>query len=199
MKRKFLEDMGLTKEQVDNILDENSQDIGKAKGDLDTANQEITSLREQIVDRDSQLETLKNSTGDVEALREQIATLQADNKTKDETHAAEIKQLKIDSAVLTALTGAKAKNNTAVKALLKDLDKAEFAEDGTIKGLAEQIEVLKPHIENIEELVESDDVQAVLDAIDDVIVDNILANNDEPDDEGIKLQKIYDEIFNENL
>ena len=175
MKRKFLEDMGLTKEQVDSILDENSQDIGKAKGDLDTANQEITSLREQI------------------------ATLQADNKAKDEAHNTEIKQLKIDSAVLTALTGAKAKNNTAVKALLKDLDKAEFAEDGTIKGLAEQIEVLKPHIENIEELVESDDVQAVLDAIDDVIVDNILANNDEPDDEGIKLQKIYDEIFNENL
>lgn len=63
----------------------------------------------------------------------------------------------------------------------------------------EQIEVLKPYIENIEELVESDDVQAVLDAIDDVIVDNILANNDEPDDEGVKLQKIYDEIFNENL
>ena len=63
---------------------------------------------------------------------------------------------------------------------------------------AEQIEMLKPYIENIEELVESDDVQAVLDAIDDVIVDNILANNDEPDDEGIKLQKIYDEIFNEN-
>lgn len=52
MKRKFLEDMGLTKEQVDSILDENSQDIGKAKGDLDTANQEITSLREQIVDRE---------------------------------------------------------------------------------------------------------------------------------------------------
>lgn len=62
----------------------------------------------------------------------------------------------------------------------------------------EQIEMLKPYIENIEELVESDDVQAVLDAIDDVIVDNILANNDEPDDEGVKLQKIYDEIFNQN-
>ena len=63
---------------------------------------------------------------------------------------------------------------------------------------AEQIEVLKPYIEDIEELIETDDVQVVLDAIDDVIVGNILANNDEPDDEGIKLQKIYDEIFNEN-
>ncbi len=62
----------------------------------------------------------------------------------------------------------------------------------------EQIEMLKPHIENIEDLIETGDVQEVLDAIDDVIVDNILANNDEPDDEGVKLQKIYDEIFNQN-
>lgn len=63
---------------------------------------------------------------------------------------------------------------------------------------SEQIKTLKPYIDNIEDIVKSDDVQSVLDAIDDVIVDNILANNDEPDDEGIKLQKIYDEIFNQN-
>ena len=63
---------------------------------------------------------------------------------------------------------------------------------------AEQIKVLKPYIESIEDLLKNDDVQLVLDAIDDVIVDNILANNDEPDEEGVKLQKIYDEIFNQN-
>ena len=150
MKRKFLEDMSLEKEQVDKILDENSQDIGKAQGDsekiqkdLDAANAEVESLKGQISDRDKQLETLKNSTGDVEAMKQQIATLQADNKAKDDAHAAEIKQLKIDAAIDSALTGAKAKNNTAVKALLKDLDKAELADDGTIKGLAEQIEALQ--------------------------------------------------------
>lgn len=150
MKRKFLEDMGLEKEQVDKILDENSQDIGKAKGDsekiqkdLDAANAEVKSLKGQISDRDKQLETLKNSTGDVEGMKQEIAKLQADNKAKDDAHAAEIKQLKIDAAIDSALTGAKAKNNTAVKALLKDLDKAELADDGTIKGLAEQIEALQ--------------------------------------------------------
>lgn len=150
MKRKFLEDMGLEKEQVDKILDENSQDIGKAKGDsekikkdLDAANAEVESLKGQISDRDKQLETLKNSTGDVEGMKQEIAKLQADNKAKDDAHAAEIKQLKIDAAIDSALTGAKAKNNTAVKALLKDLDKAELADDGTIKGLAEQIEALQ--------------------------------------------------------
>ena len=142
--------MGLEKEQVDKILDENSQDIGKAKGDsekiqkdLDAANAEVESLKGQISDRDKQLETLKNSTGDVEGMKQEIAKLQADNKAKDDAHAAEIKQLKIDAAIDSALTGAKAKNNTAVKALLKDLDKAELADDGTIKGLAEQIGALQ--------------------------------------------------------
>lgn len=149
MTRKFLEDMGLTKEQVDKILDENSQDIGKAKGDLDTVQEKLTTaetevktLKSQIKDRDGQLETLKKSTGNVEELKNQIETLQKDNKTKDEKHAAEIKQLKVDSAVNAALTAAKAKNIIAVKALLKDLDKAEILEDGSIKGLSEQISAL---------------------------------------------------------
>lgn len=62
----------------------------------------------------------------------------------------------------------------------------------------EQIEILKSYILNIDELILNDNVQKLLDAIDDVIVDNILRNNDEPDKEGIKLQKIYDEIFYQN-
>lgn len=113
------------------------------KARFDEVNNEKKKLELDVRDRDGQLETLKNSTGDVEAMKQQIATLQADNKAKDEAHAAEIKQLKVDAAIETALTGAKAKNNTAVKALLKDLDKAELADDGTIKGLAEQIEALQ--------------------------------------------------------
>ena len=82
---------------------------------------------------------MKNSTGDVEGMKQEIAKLQADNKAKDDAHAAEIKQLKIDAAIDSALTGAKAKNNTAVKALLKDLDKAELSDDGTIKVLQNKL------------------------------------------------------------
>lgn len=80
MKRQFLEEMGLTKEQVDKILDENSQDIGKAKGevtkiqaDLDTAKKEVENLTSQLGDRDNQLKDLKNSTDDVEGLKTKIA------------------------------------------------------------------------------------------------------------------------------
>ena len=104
---------------------------------------EKNKLKTDIADRDNQLETLKNSSGDVEAMKEQIASLQAENKSKDEAHAAEIKQMKINSALESALISSKAKNLTAVKALIKDLDKAELLDDGSIKGLEEQITALK--------------------------------------------------------
>ena len=109
---------------------------------FDEVNNEKKRLELDVRERDTQLETLKNSTGDVEALKKQIETLQADNKAKDEAHAAEIKQLKIDSAVEAAITGAKGKNAKAIRALL-NLENAELGEDGTVKGLADQITALQ--------------------------------------------------------
>ena len=62
----------------------------------------------------------------------------------------------------------------------------------------EQINILEKHIPNIRELVKADDVQAVLDAANDFIVDNILVNGDMPDDEGAKVQRVWDQIYNQN-
>ena len=107
-----------------------------------------------LKERDGQLETLKNSTGDVDALKQQIATLQADNKAKDDAHAAEIKQLKIDNALETAITAAKGKNAKAIKALL-NLGNAELNDDGTIKGLSDQIEALQKSDEYLFEAKET--------------------------------------------
>jgi hypothetical protein len=63
---------------------------------------------------------------------------------------------------------------------------------------AQQTEILKLYIPNIEKILATNDVQSVLDAVDDLILNNILGNNDEPDNEGIMLQKIYDNIFAQN-
>ena len=68
----------------------------------------------------------------------------------------------------------------------------------TMNVTKEQIEILTPYIDNLSELLAGDDVQELLDAIDDVIVNNILGNHNEPDKEGILLQRIYDQIFNQN-
>ena len=145
MKREDFVKLGVD-EELAKKLETASQEELKSyipKARFDEVNNEKKKLELDVRDRDGQLETLKNSTGDVEAMKKQIEELQNDNKAKDEAHAAEIKKLKVDSAIDTALTSAKAKNAVAVKALLKDLDKAELAEDGTIKGLAEQIEALQ--------------------------------------------------------
>jgi len=61
-----------------------------------------------------------------------------------------------------------------------------------------QIEKLKPYLVDIEEHLKNDDIQTFLDKINDLIVDNILANDDEPDGEGIELQRVYDQIYNQN-
>ena len=65
----------------------------------------------------------------------------------------------------------------------------------------EDIIVLKNYIPNIEELIREGDVQKVLDAIDDEIIKNICMNKiepNEPDEEGVMLQFIYDRINADN-
>ncbi len=111
------------------------------KAQFEEVTNEKKKLELDVTERDKQLETLKNSTGNVDELKTQIEKLQNDNKEKDELHASEIKQLKINSAVENAINGVKGKNVRAIKALL-DLEDAELKEDGTVKGLDDQIKAL---------------------------------------------------------
>lgn len=145
MKREDFVKLGVDEELAKKLEEASAEELKGfiPKARFDEVNNENKTLKLDLRDRDGQLETLKNSTGNVEEMKKQIETLQNDNKAKDEAHANEIKQLKIDHAVEAALVGAKVKNALAVKALLKDLDKAELAEDGTIKGLPEQIAALQ--------------------------------------------------------
>lgn len=140
-KEKLLE-WGLTEEQAAKVMEGlNGSFVTKAR--FNEVNTELTAAKNTIKERDTQLETLKKASGDTKALQDQITQLQADNKKKDADHAAELKNLKISNAVELALTGAKAKNNTAVKALLVDfIGKAELAEDGTVKGLDDEVKKL---------------------------------------------------------
>ena len=146
MTRKQLEDLGLTKEQADSIIKINGDDIENAKSasaaEIKNLQTEVDGLKTQVGDRDKQLETLKASAGDNADLKKQIEDLQTENATAKANHESELNQLKIDFAVEKALTGAKAKNIKAVKALL-ELGEAKLDKDGNVKGLDEQIEKLR--------------------------------------------------------
>lgn len=140
MKKEDLLAMGLTGEQADKVMEGLNGDF-VTKSRFNEINSELKAARTALAERDKQLEELKKV--DASALQAQIAQLQADNKQKDADYAAQLKALKISNAVELALTGAKARNNTAAKALLADfLSKAELAEDGTVKGLADEVKKL---------------------------------------------------------
>lgn len=137
-KEKLLE-WGLTEEQATKVMEGlNGSFVTKTR--FNEVNTELTKAKATIMERDGQLETLKQASGDTKALQDQITQLQADNAQQKKTHEAEIKALKIGNTVDMALSTAKAKNNTAVKALLAAfLEKAELADDGTVKGLDDEI------------------------------------------------------------
>lgn len=57
---------------------------------------------------------------------------------------------------------------------------------------------LKKYEIPFEEALEKDDLDMLLDNIDDAIVRNIVLNGDEPDEVGVLLQRVYDQIYFQN-
>jgi len=143
MKKDELIKLGLTEELAAKVESASAEELKGfiPKGRFDEVNNDLKTVKESVSERDKQIEELKKSSGDSEALKKQIEEIQAANKKKDEEHAAEIRNLKINAAIDTALTEAKAKNLKAAKALL-DMDKIKLDDKGEISGLSEQIKSL---------------------------------------------------------
>lgn len=144
MKKDELIKLGLSEDVAEKVAAASAEELKgyiplKRFEEVNTAKKHA---EETVAERDQQIESLKSSAGDAEKLKTQIEDLQKANKQKDSEHAAEIRKLKLDAAIDSALTAAKAKNLKAVRALL-DLDKAELSDDGTVKGIDEQIQKLK--------------------------------------------------------
>ena len=112
------------------------------KSRFDDVNNAKKNAESLLAERDKQIEDLKASAGASDDLKKQIEKLQADNKAAVEAKDAEIKSIKINNAVNTALLSAGAKNITAVMALV-DMDKVKLSDKGDISGIDEQIEALK--------------------------------------------------------
>lgn len=146
MKKEELIALGLTEAQADKVVSSWNDSIKNGFVPLDRFNEVNTAkkkLEGDLEERDKQLDDLSKSTGDIEELKNQITTLQGENKAAKEAHEKELKELKVSNALEKALTDAKAKNSKAVQALLELGDDVELDEDGTIKGLDEKIKALK--------------------------------------------------------
>lgn len=141
MNKEDLIAMGLTEEQAKKVMDSlDGNFVTKAR--FNEINEENKTLKKSVSDRDKQLEDLKKSSGDNAALQQQISDLQKQNADQQKAHDEELAKLKLDNAVEIALSGAKARNGKAVKAML-DMSKVKLGEDGKLLGFDEQIEALK--------------------------------------------------------
>ncbi|OAB46551.1 phage scaffolding protein [Paenibacillus antarcticus] len=95
-----------------------------------------------LKDRDNQLSDLKKSTGDNKVLQDQITQLQTDNKTASDKYEAEVKTLRINTALKLAL--ATDTHDPDLVAGLLDKTKIELDESGNVKsGLDDQIKSLR--------------------------------------------------------
>lgn len=128
MKREFLEELGLTKEVIDKIMDENGSDIENAR-------------KKSEAERDNyknQLETaqkaLKEFEGiDVKDLQEKVKNLNTDLANKENEYQQKIADMEFNSVLDGAISKSGAKNSKAVRALL-DLESLK-----TSKNQAEDI------------------------------------------------------------
>ena len=142
MNKEELIKLGISETVANQIMESlNGSFVPKSR--FNEINTELAAARSTIKERDTQLETLRKSTGDIDALKKQIADLQSENDKQKKTHDAEMKSLRVGNAVELALKSAGAKNNTAARALMADfLAKAELADDGSVKGLDAEIKRL---------------------------------------------------------
>ena len=133
--------------QVQEKLGDNHKIIDTKEGEwipkekFDQINEDSKNLKQQLKERDNQLNDLKDSTKDSKELQEQIEKLQEENKNTKEEYEKQLKQQSFDHALDRSLSSAKVRNTKAVKALL-DMD--TIKQDGEeLKGLDEQLKTLK--------------------------------------------------------
>ena len=143
MTQEQFEALGIEKSLAKKAADESKKELDGyvAKETYDTTEQQRKQLETTVNDYKTQLDTLKTSAGDNEALKQQIADLQEQNRQKDTEHQNELKALKLTNAIKMAISST-AQDSDLVAGLV-DRNKLILGEDGKVTGLEEQVKALK--------------------------------------------------------
>lgn len=146
MKTEFLKSLNLSQEVIDKIMAENGKDIAVEQKKVEKIIQErdsyklkAESLETQVNDANTEIQKFKDM--DIDGIKKAADDWKETAEKAKADADKQISQMKFDYALSAALTGAKAKNAKAVKALL-DMDGLKF-NDGKIVGLDEQLAQIK--------------------------------------------------------
>ena len=143
MKKEEFVALGISEEQAAKAAEASKKELESyvPKADYETANQTKVQLEKDIKDRDKQLEDLKKNSGDNAELKKQIETLQAENKAVMEKNEAEMKELKLSTAIKLAI--AESAQDADLVTGLFDKSKLILSDDGKVTGLEEQLKSIK--------------------------------------------------------
>lgn len=138
MKRKFLEDLGLTKEQIDSVMAENGKDIETEKEKATATVAELEDIKNQLKEANSTITDLKKNNADNEALQTKVKEYEDTIKTQKAEYEAKVRNLTLDSAIEKALSKAGAKHIDLLSTKI-DREILKIEEGGKVSGLDEQI------------------------------------------------------------
>ena len=158
MERKLLEDQGLSKEIVDQIMDAHSADIGELKNQITSLTTERDTIKAQFADVKKKLDDFKGV--DVSALQGEIDTLKSDLATKQTEFQAQIAERDFQSALNTAILTAKGRNAKAIIASL-DLEKLKESKNQSA-DFAAALEELKKSDAYLFEEAKTDGTPAIV-------------------------------------
>lgn len=106
MKRKFLEDMGLTKEQIDSIMTENGNDIEAAKAEMNQTKTELEQVKTQLQEANATLDKVK----DYDQIKGQVEEYKNKSEQIKNEYETKIADMQFDSALEAAITAAGGRN-----------------------------------------------------------------------------------------
>lgn len=126
MKREELEALGMTKEQIDKVLDTHHAELDPVQKDLETAQADLTAEKTKTATQETTIKDLKKDLeefkdADVSGMKQKIEDLEKDIKTKDATHQQEIADRDFNDLLKESIASANGKNAKAITALL-DVD-----------------------------------------------------------------------------
>ncbi|KZS45711.1 hypothetical protein AWU65_07180 [Paenibacillus glucanolyticus] len=143
--KELLKNAGFDESKIDALIGDVNKELPKhfvPKSQYNDVVDARKKAEKEVTDRDKQLEDLTKSSGDADALKQQIQKLQEDNKTAKEKYEAEAKALKLSTAVKLALAG-KVHDPDIVTGLL-NTDLIQLDDNGNVTaGLDDQIKALQ--------------------------------------------------------
>ena len=137
MKKEFLQELGIDKDTIDKILQENNKDVEKYKNQAENSKNDNTALQSQIKDMEQKLTELQKSTGNAEELKKQLETVQQDYKKEKEAFQKQIAERDYSDAMKNVIekSGIKFTSEMAKRTYLKELQEANLTiKEGGLEG-----------------------------------------------------------------